>query len=69
MINLNRAVRLPLRPLGLDAGRALANARPDPAERAAQREALWRQVQQRFAPPDAAGETGNARLKHRPALR
>lgn len=62
MIDINRAVRWPLRPIGLDAGRALANARPSPTERAAQRAELWRQVQLRFAQQDQPAEQRNARL-------
>jgi hypothetical protein len=48
LIDVRRAATWPLRSVGLDPGRALANARPGVAERDAQRRELRTYIQARF---------------------
>ena len=45
---------LPLRPFGLDPGRALANAKPTPEQLAARRNEQLRYIVEHFPPPDGA---------------
>jgi hypothetical protein len=49
LIDLRHVALWPLRSVGLDPGRALANARPSADEREAQRHEQWRYVQERVA--------------------
>ncbi|HEX3335623.1 MAG TPA: hypothetical protein VHS54_04130 [Jatrophihabitans sp.] len=46
--DIQRVVTWPLRSVGLDPGRALANAQPSPDERHARRMEQWEYVRSRF---------------------